>query len=198
MSQGPLVACLYRPYKCSKASVLRVSLPATDAIIAAAASNASSRSVACSSGPSMRPSLSKPEGTVFRCFKRFLDVTHYRRTAFYALLQACLHANALLHLEVLYGLYSGISGLISAQDPTYASIELADALMKALCRWNSKRCVGCLTRSVYRPCKVGILSDGRHAQCIGDSVRASTRPGARRLVKHATAGPCIVSHARAP
>ena len=81
VSQGPLVACLYRPYRCSKASVLRVSLPATDATIAAAASNASSRSVACSSGPSMRRSLFKPGNTVFRCFERFLDVTQYRRTA---------------------------------------------------------------------------------------------------------------------
>ncbi len=53
VSQGPLVACLYRPYKCNKASVLRESLPAMDATIAAAASNTSSRSVACSSDSSM-------------------------------------------------------------------------------------------------------------------------------------------------
>ena len=43
---GPMVACLYSPYKCNRVSVPNVSLPATDATIAAAASNASSTSVA--------------------------------------------------------------------------------------------------------------------------------------------------------
>lgn len=43
---GPLVACLYSPYRCKRVSVPNVSVPATDAIIAAAASNASSKSVA--------------------------------------------------------------------------------------------------------------------------------------------------------